>query len=1083
MPEERRLVTVLFADVVGSTSLGEELDPEDLRALLARYYAIAREVIGARGGTLEKFIGDAVMAIFGLPMAHDDDPRRALDAALELRDRVRDEPGLGERLPIRVGVNTGEVVASREPAAGDFIVTGDAVNIAARLQQAAEPWQVLASGRTASAAGAAHEFGPPQEMDLKGKGRPVSARPVLGRSRAPRPRAPLVGRDADLEQLELVARRAFSEKRPFLVSLIAPAGTGKSRLVEEFLARIGRFAPTSQVAIAQCLPYGQRLTYWPMRALLLDLLDLPEDDATPEEVRRRALSWLQNAGAESPAETADLLAATIGASETDVLDRVALFAAWRTALELAAAERPLVLVVEDLHWSSDSLLDLVEFILQPRADAPMLMLALTRPELLERRPTWGGGRRNHISLALEPLDGESVELLVQNILEGPAPELIQMVVQRSEGNPFYAGEIVRSLVERGVNLRDPEAIAAASAGLPDNVQGTVLARLDALDPVSRRVLQLGSVFGRAFTVGGITALEPGLNDEAEGSVDRLVEREMLRPAAHGELTFRHILIREVAYGTLPRGERALHHGAAGAWLEGRSAGREDELAELIAFHYREAAVLAAASGERSPGQEIRAVEWLSRAGEVAAAAGASVESTAHLRAAIDLAPPSKLPELYKRLGEVYAGGDEAVQALANALRIGTQEARPPAFVLACLAQQLMVMSRWFGSVVRQPSTDEIGAMIERGRALMREVTEPEPRARFLIAIGFMPFWIRNAGIRLPTERDLEEAKASVAEGLPIAEQLDDAALISAALDAMTSHEQTMDPSRAREISRRRVAMAHRLPLEERLDALHMVAWTSAMLGDLPQVVESSDAALAMLQPGQNAAFAVGGAAWRAYAAALMGRWDDLVASAERLRHLWLEADRPAASYGLQGLLSAIDWARGRGEDELLQRWREAAREIIGRFDPSHPVAALAAVVEVQLDGIVELIRHADRYPDRRHYVEHAMAICADRLQPLPIDLLDDIIAQAEIDQMRLVEAQGRRLRGLLRGDADDLERSLTAFDAMGAVRYAARLRTELGMERGDEALVQAGMRELDGMGEVEQLARLAARRPGFHLPS
>jgi hypothetical protein len=1016
------------------------------------------------------------MAIFGLPTAHDDDPRRALDAALELRDRVRDEPGLGERLPIRVGVNTGEVVASREPAAGDFIVTGDAVNIAARLQQAAEPWQVLASARTASAAGAAHEFGPPQEMDLKGKGRPVLARPVLGRSSAPRPRAPLVGRDADLEQLELVARRAFSEKRPFLVSLIAPAGTGKSRLVEEFLARVAKFAPTSQVAVAQCLPYGQRLTYWPMRALLLDLLDLPEDDATPEEVRRRSLAWLQDAGAESPAETADLLAATIGASETDVLDRVALFAAWRTALELAAAERPLVLVVEDLHWSSDSLLDLVEFILQPRADAPMLMLALTRPELLERRPTWGGGRRNHISLALEPLDGESVELLVQNILEGPAPELIPMVVQRSEGNPFYAGEIVRSLVERGVNLRDPDAIAAASAGLPDNVQGTVLARLDALDPVSRRVLQLGSVFGRAFTVGGIGALEAGLNDEAGGSVDRLVEREMLRPAAHGELTFRHILIREVAYGTLPRGERALHHGAAGNWLEGRSTGREDELAELIAFHYREAAVLAAAAGERSPEQDLRAVAWLSRAGEVAAAAGATIESAAHLRAAIDLAPTSRQPELFKRLGEVYGGADASVQASANAFRIGMQEGRPAAFLLACLGHQLMVMCRWFGSVAHQPSESDMRGMIDRGHALLPEVAEPAPRAEFLIAIGFMPFWVRNAGIRLPTERDLDEAKANVAEGLAIAEQLDDAALISAALDAMTSHDQTMDPSGAREISRRRLAMAHRLPLSEHSDALNMVAWSSAMLGDLASVVESSEAGLALVQPGENPAWGMHSASWRTYAAALMGRWDHLVATVERFRRLWLEGGRPAAGYGLQGLLSATDWARGRGEDEQLQRWREMAGEIISQFDPGHPVAALSAVAEVQLDRIVDLISDPDRYPDRLHYVEHAMAICADHAQPVPIDVLDDIIGKAEINQMRLVEAQGRRLRGILREDAEDLERSLAAFDEMGAARYAARLRTELGQLRGDDALVQAGMRELEALGELEQLTRLAARR-------
>ena len=391
MSEERRLVTVVFADVVGSTTLGESLDPEDLRRLLARFYEIARSVIEAHAGTLEKFIGDAAMAIFGLPQAHDDDARRAIAAALELRDRVRDDPALGDRLPIRVGVNTGEVVASREPERGDFIITGDAVNIAARLQQAADPWQIMVSGRTASATAGAYELGAQRQLDLKGKAQAVVARSVIGRATTTQVRTPLIGREMDLDQLELVARRAFSERRPYLVSLIAPAGTGKSRLVEEFIGRLGKAEPTPQVAVAQCLPYGQRLTYWPMRALLLGLLDLP-DTFPPDEVLRRTRQWLEESGAEDPAGTAQILAATIGASDADVLDRPALFAAWRTTLELAAAQRPLILLIEDLHWSSDSLLDLIEFILQPRAEAPMLMLALTRPDLLERRPAGGRGR-------------------------------------------------------------------------------------------------------------------------------------------------------------------------------------------------------------------------------------------------------------------------------------------------------------------------------------------------------------------------------------------------------------------------------------------------------------------------------------------------------------------------------------------------------------------------------------------------------------------------------------------------------------------------------------------------------------------
>jgi len=392
MPEERRLVTVLFADVVGSTGLGGELDPEDLRALLARYYALAREIVAAHGGTLEKFIGDAVMAIFGLPTAHDDDPRRALDAAIKLRDAVRGEPSLGERLPIRIGVNTGEVVATIDRAAADFLVTGDAVNIAARLQQSADRWAIVAGERTVRAAGDGFSYAAGGSVEARGKAEPVEARTVLGRS-TPRsvPRAPIIGREADLAQLELVARRAFTERRPYLVTIMAPPGTGKSRLLEAFLEGLPGAQPDATVAVAQCLPYGQRLTYWPLRALLQAITGI--DAAASGEVLRQAIvDWLRDNGDPEADGTADQLAATLGATELEVVDRHAVFAAWRRAIELAATHRPLVLVVEDLHWSSESLLDLVEFIFQPRADLPLLLLALSRPQLLDRRPARAGGR-------------------------------------------------------------------------------------------------------------------------------------------------------------------------------------------------------------------------------------------------------------------------------------------------------------------------------------------------------------------------------------------------------------------------------------------------------------------------------------------------------------------------------------------------------------------------------------------------------------------------------------------------------------------------------------------------------------------
>ncbi|HET7686499.1 MAG TPA: adenylate/guanylate cyclase domain-containing protein [Candidatus Limnocylindria bacterium] len=1073
MPDERRLVTVLFADVVGSTTLGESLDPEDLRRLLSRFYDIARHTVASHGGTLEKFIGDAAMAIFGLPLAHDDDARRAVDAALQLRDAVQADASLGDRLPIRIGINTGEVVASRDEARADFIVTGDAVNVAARIQQAAEPWQVLASARTASAAGDAHAFGPVVDLDLKGKGSAIPARAVLGRAEPVRRRTPIIGRDADLAQLELVARRAFGERRPYLVSLIAPAGTGKSRLVEEFVVRVVDLAAGVRVAVAQCLPYGQRLTYWPMRALLLNLLDLPAD-AAPEEIRRRSVEWLTDAGADEPAVTADLLAATIGASETDAVDRPALFSAWRTAVEAAAAGGPLVLLIEDLHWSSESLLDLIEYILQPRGDAPILMLALTRPELLERRPAWGGGRRNHVSMALEPLDAGSIEQLVQHILDGPAPELVPMVVQRSDGNPFYAGEIVRSLIERGIDVRDAAAVATAAAGLPDTVQATVLARLDALDPVARRVLQLGSVLGRGFASSAVSALEPALGAAVEAAIERLVDRDLLRPGGRGELTFRHILIRDVAYGTLPRAERARHHAAAGAWLEEvGAAGREDELAELVAFHYREAAALAAATGETDTEVSAKAVHWLRRAADVAAGARGMAEAAAHLRAAIELAPTAQQPEIYERLGLVHYSGDPSVAAFEAAWRLGESQGHDVDFLLNNLAQQLMVTCRWFASVAHQPSLHEIEELVQRGFGWLPGASD-QSRARFLIATSFLPFWLRNAAVRVPTSDDLEQARSRAAEGLAIAERLDDASLMSAALDAMTSHAQNIEPAHARQLSERRLTMSHRISIDERLDALNMIAWTSGLLGDLPPLLRAAEQAIEQIQPGQNFGFALGGVSWHAYACALIGRWDVLVTDVDQLRRHWVEAERPAASYALQGLLSGIDWARNRGDEMATSRWRAVADSILAHYAPEHPVAALRALVELDLEGIARVIVTAARYPDRGHYVEHAMALAADRAHAVPLEAVDSVADEAAERGMRVLLAQARRLRGILRHDAAELAAGLDLFERIGATRYAARVQRELGRLTQEPALLAAGERSLDDLGELDALHRATA---------
>jgi hypothetical protein len=369
----------------------------------------------------------------------------------------------------------------------------------------------------------------------------------------------------------------------------------------------------------------------------------------------------------------------------------------------------------------------------------------------------------------------------------------------------------------------------------------------------------------------------------------------------------------------------------------------------------------------------------------------------------------------------------------------------------------------------------MAALVRDGHALAERAGDRRVRARFQIALGFMAFWLRNGGIRTPSDADLADAAASVAAGLEIAEELDDAQLVSAALDAMTSTEQSMNPAAAREMSRRRMAMGNRLPLDERLDALGMVAWTSAMIGDLPETSRAAEEAMAAVQPGQNPGFALGGASWRAYTAAMTGDWQGVVATIDFLRRLWIDVERPAASYCLQGVLSGIDWARDRDDDEHLERWREVASEIVERFDPGHPVAALAAVIRLEPAGLVDIVIHADRYPDRQHYVEHAAALCADRAVPVPIAAVEALVVRAEATGMGLLEAQARRLRGVVMKRDDDLARSLGQFQALGAARYVARLQTELGTVRGDREMIDAGFRALETLGELGQLGRLGLR--------
>jgi class 3 adenylate cyclase len=537
-------VSIVFCDLTGSTELGESTDPEALRALLARYFERMRGIVEPHGGSVEKFIGDAVMAVFGVPVVHEDDALRACRAAVEMRDAL---PGLA--VAGRIGVNTGEVVTGTE----ERLATGDAVNVAARLQQAAQPGEVLIGEETLHLVRPAVSVGEERRLDLKGKAEPVAAYPLLevtgGLERIFS--TPMVGRERELEGLRDALARARADRSCQLFTVLGSAGVGKSRLAAEFLAGL-----EARVVRGRCLSYGDGITYWPVVEILKQLGTLPEGDAA-----RPLRSLLGETGLPASAEEI----------------------AWgfRKLLEQEAQAHPLVVVFDDLHWAEEMLFDLVEHVADLSRDAPVLLLCMARPELLERRQSWGGGKWNATTVLLEPLDAEETEQLLSELGE-VSTELHERIVQVAEGNPLFLEEMLALVRDSG----------GAQVEVPPTIQALLAARLDQLDPAERSVLEHGSVEGRTFHRGAVAALGDG-----DGDVDRrlvaLVRKELVRPdraqlAGDDAYRFRHLLIRDAAYEALPKAARAELHRRFAGWLEehGRSL---VELDEILGYHLEQAA--------------------------------------------------------------------------------------------------------------------------------------------------------------------------------------------------------------------------------------------------------------------------------------------------------------------------------------------------------------------------------------------------------------------------------------------------------------------------------------------------------------
>ena len=789
---ERKLATLLFADIVDFTGLNEAQDPELVSGLVAdTFERLAREVERYEG-TIEKFAGDAMLAVFGVPATHEDDPERAVRAALEMQSvaqTVASAARGGPALRLRIGVESGEVLVDRTRAAEerDLFVTGDAVNTASRLQSAAEPGTVVVGPGTYAATRDAVDYFELPSLELKGKAVPVAAwRAVAvktgrdGRTRLGL-ESPLVGRDGELALLKQNVRRTVDDGRPQLVTVIGSAGVGKSRLVWELEKYLDGLPERYHWRKGRCLAYAG-----PSFGPIADVAKVDArilDDDPPTEARSKLSARLRTLElGDDEVDVRDAIEAVLGIGDGREHPREELFEAWRRYFGAVAAVAPLVLIVEDIHWADDGLLDFLDFLAR-WGEGPMVILCLTRPELLERHGGWGGGLRSASTIMLEPLGQDASSALMAGLLDGGVPELIgERIIELAEGNPLFAEEMVRMLVDRGT-LRFADghwelARPVDEVEIPDSVQAVLAARLDALPENEKRLAQDAAVVGRIFwdiVVAHLARTERTTTDELLRRLrvkDLVVPRSPSSLAEAGEYGFRHVLIRDVAYDSLPKRDRSRLHRDIAAWAEEELADRVDEFSELIAGHL--AAAVAYEEEFATAGDGLRAVRELARAAALRAATRAGevgqFDAVARWRRlALDLAikldaPTREVARLVADWGDVAWENTEAEDRegfLSDAV-----EAMRSLDDLDEADRQLLARLRDYLAHARYELGD-----VDDARAICRQgIAELEPgpatpgRARLLSRLGWT-YW--RAG---PVEEAVPLLERAVAE----AEEAEDA---------------------------------------------------------------------------------------------------------------------------------------------------------------------------------------------------------------------------------------------------------------------------------------------------------------------
>jgi class 3 adenylate cyclase len=1011
---ERKVATVLFADLVGSTALGGSQDPERTRDMLDRFYDAMAAEIALGGGTVEKFIGDAVVAVFGAPTAQEDHAERALQVGLWMRARLAEL--FGEALELRIGVNTGDVVVGR-PREGSSFVTGDAVNVAARLEQGAGPGEVLVGERTAALVGGAFEFGEPVTIDAKGKAEGVVCRPLIRMLAPRRPRGgrglntAFVGRERQLAALQEELQRSIEAGRPRAVTVIGEAGVGKTSVMREFRSRLSEDV---RFRLGRCLSYGRGVTFSALADVLRSELALREEDP-PETVLARL------AGRE-------ILALTLGLDVAGELDPRAagqrLQDEWVSLLNGLVTDVPLVLAIEDLHWAAEPLLELLDRVLDEVA-GPLLLLATARPGGPALR-TAGG------SLDLEPLSDQEAEEMLDRVLGVPllAPAR-GLVIGHAGGNPFFLEEVLADLIDRRLlERRNGEwAFRDGEGGLaiPDSVQGVLAARIDLLTSPAKTALQAAAVIGRSFSPPALASL---VGSAAE--VRTLVERGFIRPT-EPELIFKHALTREVAYGSLPKAERARLHASYAVWLEEQEAG--DARAGTLAYHYAESVnpeVAELAWRNQQDGAErlrAKALHWIRRAADLSLGRFDLGDALTLLHRAADLAPGDG--GIWREIGRVNAlkfDGEAYWEAMLKAVDLPTKPE-----TLAEIYGELAFETTMRGAMwKRHPDNELVAGWI--GKAL--ELADPESRA------------FAHASI---AKGMLEDDVPATERAISIAERLDDVELLSFGLFTLFGIALVApDYASAYEWARKRLDLADRFTDPDHLALIHWGSSTAALaLGHLDEAAAHArrhDAIGARLSP-HHAVHAVGNLLTVEEA---VGRWDGVRDMQERVERVVVENIDTPCIENARCLLSCAAAGAELGLDAEARRLEDASDALgMEGYDIwLDPLRARLALVRSDLDTLSRLVERSDKW--HWHVWRHLYGATAR---------LDTLIAlgrmeQAEQDAIRYVqpgtymEPFALRTLGFARRDPDLIAQAVERFEALGLNWHAAQTRERFRSERG-----------------------------------